>query len=1496
MRPVITRHGIHQALIPIFLIFTFFSGRCFGQCSNWYITTTVNAASSCSANAGFTVNLAGPDAANITNLQYGIPLGANGYGVPLNNSNVFSNMPAGYFQVSAVGSCGGNIVGRNGNVFVPGAYMPPIAVGRLQKPAMICGTPGIVRISVDYGKMPYTIHLLNAPSTYTGPAAVTFSSLLYPLINLPGGSYTFQLTDSCGSGTVPFTTVVPTYNLANLTFSVQSQAYGTCDSVVFSKPVAYIGGTQYYSDTSIMAAVQIPGVTAPSAFETLDGWPFHMPLLPGKDIKDCYGKTIVYTIKRPCGNNVTVNDVFPYPLFNTFIEQHCNTDFKASFHFGANICYPVTYTFKNMATGQNYGPFVALADTASNASLPVGYYQMHFTTADGYISNPVFGTGVVTGNPYSVSVTPGSNGLQNRIGGFVFNTTAFNLGPRVIELFSAPAGYTWLGQWPGGSSQLNVSTNQSAGGNNLYFPAGSYVWKITDNCGTYLLPVTVGPEHLYQYTIGLRDSLATCNGKWYWPVGTATSNGFNMPFSFAVFDQNGYLYVDPITNSPHYYNQNDGVFVSVAGTYRVVPFSGSNVLSGALQFPNPYLAVDSFTYTLQPTRVDVNHTQGFICANGNPDGMIYVQGMGGVQFNSPPSPHYKYYLGLANSGSFFANNATGIFTNFGATANAQYDVRVEDSCGAFSTQTVKILDLSTTRLINSSNYVACAGNDVQLSTIYLPNATYSWTGPNGFTSGIRNPVIYNINPFNTGAYKVVITTTACSGILTDSSMVTVNGNPPKPNISLACLPAPAFINITNPSGGIQYEWSIGRLSGFYVNQIRQPDSANGIHAFYGHSSYRAIALDSNTGCTTYSDSITLIMNPVANFKPTIYSPHPGLCAGDTTTLVASPANALSYQWFKNGVAVPGATGQTYSVSTVGNYKVRVDGGLCSMDTSLAVSVTVVPIPIAFITSSATALCPGDTALIQAGTGTGYNYNWLRNNTSISGAFSSLYRAYTGGDYQVIVSNSGCARVSNLIHIIQNPGPVVILLPGQDQRICPGDSVIFATTYSAGYTYTWKRDGLVIPGAIGNRYAARTTGTYQVFVADSLCPHVPSVAVHVLVQPVSIFLGNDTTICTPGPFSIPLSVDAGFDQVLWSSGDTAHQINITSKGTYTVRGTNRCGTFTGSIRINTYEDFLPGLPDDTLVCNEQNKLFISIPSGLQQIQWSDGTSAQTITISSPGKYWVTAQSPCGPMTDTMNAHFCSPHVSDITLPPMGICAGDCMQPVPIVSNYPQSYNWQFPGGTPDSSTLAAPGFICYATAGTYPVKLVVQNAGGADTFSTSMIVHPVPVPRFKDTSVTVSYKHFIALPSCANATTVSWYKDGILLCANCPSINIEAKDYLATYVCVVSNGNCSDSCSYKMRVIDIPHDVWLPDAFTPNGDGHNDIFRIITDNPNVYAVDLYVYNRWGQQIYISHGMTDGWDGTNHGRQLDMGTYNWMLRYKVLGSDEVFFKKGDVQLLR
>ena len=90
-------------------------------------------------------------------------------------------------------------------------------------------------------------------------------------------------------------------------------------------------------------------------------------------------------------------------------------------------------------------------------------------------------------------------------------------------------------------------------------------------------------------------------------------------------------------------------------------------------------------------------------------------------------------------------------------------------------------------------------------------------------------------------------------------------------------------------------------------------------------------------------------------------------------------------------------------------------------------------------------------------------------------------------------------------------------------------------------------------------------------------------------------------------------------------------------------------------------------------------------------------------------------------------------------------------------------------------------------------------------------------------------------------------------------------------------------------------IYVPSAFTPNNDGLNDVFRA-TYGENITDFRLQVYNRWGQKIFESTDIRNGWDGTMKNLQQPIGTYVWMLRYKTVTDSIEQMMKGTVMLIR
>jgi gliding motility-associated-like protein len=390
--------------------------------------------------------------------------------------------------------------------------------------------------------------------------------------------------------------------------------------------------------------------------------------------------------------------------------------------------------------------------------------------------------------------------------------------------------------------------------------------------------------------------------------------------------------------------------------------------------------------------------------------------------------------------------------------------------------------------------------------------------------------------------------------------------------------------------------------------------------------------------------------------------------------------------------------------------------------------------------------------------------------------------------------------------------------------------------------------------------------------------------------------NDTISCNGEPVTFVLKTQGS---VVWNDSINNDTFIVAQSGIYTAATMIGSCIFRDTFKVTVYPPANTALlPADTMICNDGTAIQLQPYIGLGSHIWSNGDTTKNIMVDTPGVYWISSVTPCGVFSDTVRVHFCPPEIDSVFADKDSICSGSCIQYTATVSNHPDQFYWTFEGGTPAVAAGTLAPTICYDSAGKFSARLKISNRFGADSAILSVIVLPKPQPRFRDTNIIAPYKSSLDLPACADATTVSWYdQNNNMVCGNCTVLHLVPKDWRKMYYCVMQNKDCGDTCFYKIELTDIPSLAWLPDAFTPNGDGLNDYFRLITDNPNIQLADLMICDRWGNYVYHAQQNSPGWDGTFNGKPLEMGVYFWYLRYWVLGGNNQYYtQKGNVTLIR
>ncbi len=332
-----------------------------------------------------------------------------------------------------------------------------------------------------------------------------------------------------------------------------------------------------------------------------------------------------------------------------------------------------------------------------------------------------------------------------------------------------------------------------------------------------------------------------------------------------------------------------------------------------------------------------------------------------------------------------------------------------------------------------------------------------------------------------------------------------------------------------------------------------------------------------TGVAAGTVNITYTVGRCYNTVPVLVHPLPGavitplgdtaLCPGAFVVLSSSTGTGYTFQWYAGTTAISGATDDYYLATTGANYKVQVTSSHSCVSNSIPMAVSINPAIARAVAATATTICSGSSATLNANTGVGLTYQWLAGGAGISGATSSVYFATTGGNYSVIVSNAaGCSANSAAIPVTVQPSPTNSLVASGPLNFCNGGSVTLTADTGSGYSYQWQNGGTNIAGATNINYTTTTTGNYQVMVTNSYpCTSTSAIAaVTTLSLPsATITTAGSSSFCTGGSVTLSAPVVSG-NSYQWSRNGTripgavAPYYTTATGGNFTVLVTSAAG--------------------------------------------------------------------------------------------------------------------------------------------------------------------------------------------------------------------------------------------------------------------------------------------------------------------------------------------------
>ena len=579
----------------------------------------------------------------------------------------------------------------------------------------------------------------------------------------------------------------------------------------------------------------------------------------------------------------------------------------------------------------------------------------------------------------------------------------------------------------------------------------------------------------------------------------------------------------------------------------------------------------------------------------------------------------------------------------------------------------------------------------------------------------------------------------------------------------------------------------------------------------GTSTITYTLTDLNLCSTTVNKGLTV--NPLPT-KPTLTSQE--ICDGTTAT-ITGPSGTYTYTWqVPTGVAT--STTKSVSTSKAGTYTLTImDANSCTSEAGTA-TVTVNPLPVK-PTLTSQAICEGLTATITGPSGT-YTYTW-QVPTGVATSTTKSVSTSKAGTYTLTITDANsCTSEAGTATVTVNQLPAKPTLTSQ--AICEGETTsvtMLTPTGTITYTYTW-----IVPTGVATSttktVSTTKAGTYSLTITDanSCTSEVGTGIVTVNTLPAKPTL-TSPKIC---------------------EGETASVTMLTPTGTITY----------------TYTWTVP-----TGVATSTTKTVSTSKAGTYSLTITDANSC----VSEVGTGSVTIN-PI-PTFNILSPSVCSGSQLKITANPLTGASTD------------YNYTWQVPTGVSNPANVS--NFMT-TTAGVYTatIKNKITNCESAP-LSNTVIFYPLPVaaPIIASANKVIMNKTLNLTAAASGGTSpyiFTWTPNSNYSISGQENavFNAIKEGKVKIQYQVKDAKNCTvNSADYEITIESEDIILILPNAFTPNGDGNNDIFKIASSNLLGQASfkSFEIYNRNGKLLYRTEKIEAGWDGRSGDFIQDMGIY-------------------------
>lgn len=788
-----------------------------------------------------------------------------------------------------------------------------------------------------------------------------------------------------------------------------------------------------------------------------------------------------------------------------------------------------------------------------------------------------------------------------------------------------------------------------------------------------------------------------------------------------------------------------------------------------------------------------------------------------------------------------------------------YTITLTVTNGACTHKTVRYLSVSPSDItFTADTTVACKTASIQYkSNVADPTkiVAYRWDFSNGTSSDVANPVAIYANSGTFSTRVVAIDIYGCQDTAVRSNYIRINGPTARftATNNVGCSGITATFTDNSTSDGIHaitnWFWSYGDSATQSLN-----NGSPRQHLYQNAGNYNVqLTLTDAAGCKDSLRLADLVRTSVP--KAAFVAIDSMSCLGSTVQF-NNQSSALNYssEWTFGTGASSSLTNPTYQYADTGRYTVRLkitDVNGCSDSVTKMNYITIAKTVAAFKASDTVGTCLPYQVFFTNNSQFYVNSNW-----NFSAGSSSLHNPshtyFEPGTYPVtlyVTGRGGCVdSAKSSITIYPDSATTISYTPIEG---CKPVMLQATVNVPAVKNFTWDfGDGTLVKTRdkeTTHTYSALGNFLPRLILVDSgncLLPYTGTDSV--IVRGADVRFGwNRQLFCDSGSVAFTDSTKFNDNSMSWNwnFGDGA-----TSPLQHPVHQYQRPGLYTVSLVAQTSSGC-----SDTLTYSNQIAV-VESPS---------------IAI-----FGDTAVCQNNPVVHT----------------------GVMLRP----DTSAVRWSWQFPNG--NTSTMIRPPIQQYGTPGNYVIRAVAVNSSGCtDTTFKALRVNALPTVAVP-TSLSAPVGTSITIqPTRYGAGVVSylWSPAEGLSCTTCPQPDARPSKTTTYQVQVTDNNGCRNTAEVQVVVFCKNSNVFVPNTFSPNGDGSNDVFYV-RGSGLARVKSLRIFNRWGELIFQKrdfavNDISTGWDGTYNGRTLEPDTYIYQVDVFCENSESVRFD-GSLALIR